>query len=155
MAQWQVVAQGVSIWDLQSTVGEMELPKGSKMKVVMDLTLPVGGMFNWAVADWLGEKFVPDGMEFVDAYGSGSQGTIEMEADPAWLLAVLAFIKAHWLALAIAGVFLAAIIASIIVLVKIAVAPSMPVAAIALIGGLILVGLLIAGEGKTSIRRAT
>lgn len=150
MAQWEVVAQGVNIWNLQSTVGEMELPKGSKMKVVMDLTLPVGGMFNWAVADWLGEKFVPDGMEFVDAYGSGNQGTIEMKADPAWLLAVLAFIKAHWLALMIAGVLLSAIIASIIVLVKIAVAPTMPVAAIALIGGLILIGLLITGE-----RRAT
>lgn len=141
MAQWETVAQGVNIWDLQSTVGEMELPKGSKMKVIIDLKLPVGGMFNWAVADWLGERFVPDGMEFVDAYGEGSQGTIEMRADPAWLLAVLAFIKAHWLALTIAGLLLTAIIASIIILVKLVVIP--PIPSVLIVGGLGILALLV------------
>ena len=146
MSKWATVAQGVNIWDLQSTVGELELPKGSKMKVIISLTLPVGGMFNWAVADWLAAKFVPDGMVFVDAYGEGSQGTIEMEADPAWLLAILAFIKAHWVALAIAGFLLSAIIASIIILVKIAVAPPLPTAAIAIVVGAVLIGYLITTE---------
>lgn len=144
MAEWQVVAEGTNIWDLASTVGELELPKGSKVKVVMDLKVPVGGMFNWAVADWLAQRFVPDGLVFVDAYGEGSQGKIEFEADPAWLLVMLAFIKAHWLALTIAGLLLTAIIAAIIILVKIAVAPALPVAAIAIGGGLALIGILVA-----------
>lgn len=141
MAQWDIVAQGINIWDLQSTVGEMELPKGAKMKIIIDLKLPVGGLFNLAVADWLGEKFVPDGMDFVDAYGQGSQGTIEMEADPAWLLAILAFMKAHWLALMIAGIFLTAIIAAIIILVKVGVAP-LP-STLLIVGGLGILALLV------------
>jgi len=145
---WEVVAEGTNIWDLASTVGELELPKGSKVKVVMDLKVPVGGMFNWAVADWIAAGFVPEGLVFVDAYGEGSQGTIEFEADPAWLLAVLAFIQAHWLALAIAGLLLTAIIIAIIVMVKVAVAPALPVADIAIGGGLAVIGILAATAKK-------
>ncbi len=90
------------------------------------------------------KPFIPDGVALIDVYGEGSQGIVEMEADPAWLLAVLAFIKAHWLAITIAGFVLTAIIASIIVLVKIAVAPALPIAAIAIGGGLALIGILAA-----------
>ena len=141
MAQWEEVAQGVNIWDLQSTVGEMELPKGSKVKVVMDLKLPLGWFFDAAGAEWIFKPFIPDGMELIDVYGEGNQGIVEMEADPAWLLAILAFIKANWLTLIIAGVFLTAIIASIIILVKLAVAPSTPTLLIA--GGLGVLALIV------------
>lgn len=119
MAQWEKVAEGVGIFDLHSVVGEVELTKGTQMKVTMDLKVPVGGMFNWAVADWLAQRFVPDGMVFVDAYGEGSEGVIEMEADPAWLLAVVAFIEAHWVALTIAGFALWLIISLITISVKV------------------------------------
>ena len=81
-------------------------------------------------------------------YGEGSQGIVEMEADPVWLLAALAFIKAHWLAITISGFLLAALIASIIVFVKIAQAPALPVAAIAIIGGLAVAGILIYSMGR-------
>lgn len=140
---WQEVARGVNIWDLSATVADMDLPKGTEIKVVMDLKLPIGFLFDTAVADWLGQRFVPDGTLFVDAYGEGSQGIIKLESDPVWLVALLAFIRAHWVALAIAGVLLTAAIAAIIVLVKVAVAPSLPIAAIAIVGGLVLVGLMI------------
>lgn len=116
---WIIAAQGTSFSDLKETIQDMELPKGTRMKVVMDLKAPVGESFNWAVSDWLAEKFVPDGMKFIDAYGEGSQGTIEMESDPAFLLAVLAFIKAHWLFLIIAGFLLWFIISLINVLINI------------------------------------
>jgi len=119
MAQWETVAQGMSLSDLQSTIGEMELPKGTKMKVVMDLKAPVGWAFDFIAAEWLMKPFVPDGMDLVDVYGEGSQGIVEMEADPAWLLAVVAFIKAHWLALTIAGFALALIISFISISVKV------------------------------------
>ena len=59
----------------------------------------------------------------------------------AWLIAVLAFIKAHWLALTIAGLFLTAIIASIIVLVKVAIIP--PVPTVLIVGGLGILALLV------------
>lgn len=148
MAQWQVVAEGANIWDLESTIGELELPKGSKLKVIMDLKLPLGWAFDVAGAELIFRPFVPDGMMLIDVYGEGSQGIVEMEADPAWLLAILAFVKAHWLAITIAGFVLTAIIASIIILVKISVAPTLPVAAIAIVGGLALAGVLIATSKK-------
>lgn len=142
MAEWQAVAEGTNIWDLKSTVGELELPKGSRIKVVMDLKLPLGWAFDIAGAELIFKPFTPEGVTLIDVYGEGSQGIVELEADPAWLIPVLAFIKAHWLAITIAGFLLTAIIAAIIVLVKIAVAPALPVAALAIGGGLALVGIL-------------
>ena len=144
---WIVAAQGTSFSDLKETIQDMELPKGTKMKVVMDLKVPVGGSFNWAVSDWLAEKFVPDGMEFIDAYGEGSQGTIEMESDPAFLLAILAFIKSHWFALVIAGFLLWLIISLINVLINIPEALQIPT--LILVGiGIAAVGLLILSTRK-------
>lgn len=147
---WEVVAEGTNIWDLQAMVADMELPKGSRLKVIMDLKLPLGWIFDVAGAEWAFQPFVPEGMELVDVYGEGSQGIVEMEADPVWLVAALAFIKAHWLAITIAGFVLTAIIASIIILVKIAVAPTLPVATIAIAGGLALIGILaiVATKGR-------
>lgn len=148
MAEWQVVAEGTNIWDLRSTIGELELPKGSRLKVVMDLKMPLGWIFDVAGAELIFKPFIPGGVTLVDVYGEGSQGIVEMEVDPAWLLAALAFIKAHWLAITIAGFLLTAIIATIIVLAKIAIAPALPVAAIAIGGGLALVGVLLATRAR-------
>lgn len=139
---WQVVAEGTSIFDLESTVGELKLPKGSEILVVVDLKLPLGWAFNMPGAELIFRPFIPEGTDLVDVYGEGSEGTIELEADPVWLLAFLAFIKAHWLAITIAGFVLATIIALIIVLVKIAVVPALPIAGIAIGGGLALIGVL-------------
>lgn len=142
MAKWQVVAEGTNIWDLESTIGELELPKGSKIKVVMNLILPLGWAFDTAGAELIFKPFTPEGATLVDVYGEGSHGIVEMKADPVWLVAALAFIKAHWIAITIAGFVLTAIIATIIVLVKIAVAPALPTAAIVIGGGLALIGIL-------------
>lgn len=155
MAEWEVVAEGTNIWDLESLVGDLELPKGSKLKVFIDLKLPLGSAFDVAGAEWLFQPFIPDGMDLIDVYGEGSQGIVEMEADPAWLIAVLAFMKAHWLAITIAGFLLTAIIASIIILAKIAVAPALPVAAIAIGGTLALIGILALTLKKGSARDLT
>jgi len=139
---WRVVAEGTNIWDLKSTVGELELPKGSKVKIVMDTWAP--WVFDIAGAELVFRPFVPDGLDLIDVYGENGQGIVDLEADPAWLLATLAFIKVHWLAITIAGFLMTAIIASIIVLVKISVAPALPIAAIAIGGGLALIGILAA-----------
>jgi len=148
VASWKVVAEGTNLWDLRSTVGELELPKGSKVRIVMDTWAPWA--FDVAGAELIFRPFIPDGLALIDVYGEAGQGIVDMEADPAWLLAVLVFIKSHWLAITIAGFVLTAIIASIIVLVKIAVAPALPVAAIAIGGGLALIGILAAVMAKKS-----
>lgn len=142
MAAWQQVAQAANIWDLESAVGELELPKGSKLKVVMDLKLPLDWLFDIGGIELIFKPFIPDGMDLIDVYGEEGRGIVEMEADPAWLIAVLTFMKAHWLSIVISGFVLTTIIASIIVLVKIGVAPALPIAAIAIGGGLALIGIL-------------
>jgi len=137
MTQWQTVAQGTSIWNLEATVADMELPKGAKIRVVMETWAPWA--FDVAGAEFIFNPFVPDGLDLIDVYGESGQGIVDMEADPAWLLAVLVFIKAHWLAITIAGLALTAIISLITVLVKDPAAAGIPImlivgAAIGIIG---------------------
>ena len=54
MAEWQVVAQGTSLFDLESTIGQMELTKGTKIRVVMDTWATWA--FDKGGAEW---KFKP------------------------------------------------------------------------------------------------
>lgn len=153
--EWIIAAEGTSIWDLESTVGELSLPKGSRIKVVMDLRLPLGWAFDMAGAESLFKPFAPGGTKVIDVYGEGSTGIVEMEADPVWLLGFLAFIKAHWIAIMIAGFVLTVIIMSIIVLVKIAVAPALPIAAIAIIGALAIGGIILVGRREYEREKRT
>jgi len=142
---WITAAEGTSLWDLEATIADMELPKGTRMKVIMDLKVPVGWAFDFIAAEWLMKPFVPDGMELIDVYGEGSQGIVEMEADPVWLAAAIAFIKAHWLALTIAGFTLAALISFIYIMIKIPVAAQIPVA--------LLIGVAAGVVGLTILAR--
>ena len=116
MSDWIVAAEGTNLSNLKQIVNDMELPKGTKMRVVMDTSFP--WLFDMAGAELAFKPFIPEGMDMVDVWGENGQGIVEMEADPAWLLAVLAFMKAHWLAITIAGVLLYAIIQFIQVVVK-------------------------------------
>jgi len=97
---WVTVAESDRIETLgDDLTTDIELPKGTKVRFVMDLRLPVGSAFSLPGAEYIFRPFMPDGIDLIDVYGSGSQATIECEADPAFLLAALAFIKAHWLAI--------------------------------------------------------
>jgi len=145
---WQVVAEGVSLSELRQTVGDMELPKGTRMKVVMDT--PVAWAFDIAGAEWVFQPYIPEGMTLIDVYGEGGQGIVDMEADPAWLVAVLAFIKAHWLAIIIAGFVLTAIISFVRVWVEVIKAPT-PFPAIAVLAG-IAIFILLAKQKPTRER---
>lgn len=108
---WQVVAEGRSLPELYALVPDMELTKGTMVKVELDLSAPVAWAFDLPGVEHLFP--VPAGMEMVDVYGEGNKGIIELEADPAMLAAVLAFINANWLAIIIAGFVLGVIIAFI------------------------------------------
>lgn len=116
---WQTVAGGASFAELTTIIGDMELPKGTRVKVVMDLKLPLGWVFDTPMTQLAFGYLIPDGMKLIDVYGEGSQGIVEMEADPAWLLALLAFVKAHWVAILIATFVLGLIILFIRVMVEI------------------------------------
>ena len=110
---WQKVAEGVSLYELRQTVADMELPKGSKIRVVMDTW--AWWAFDVAGAELAFKPFVPDGVELLDVYGESGRGIVDMEADPITLAGFILFVKTHWLALTILGLALAAIISYIVV----------------------------------------
>ena len=122
---WMVVAEGTSISNLQQVVNEMELPKGTKVKVTMETWAPWA--FDIAGAELIFQPFVPDGLDLIDVYGEGNQGIVDLEADPAWLVATLAFIKAHWLAITLSGLALATLITYIIVMINVPAIAQIPV----------------------------
>lgn len=142
---WKTVAEGRSIAELQQLVADMELTKGTKMKVIMDT--PVPWAFDIAGAEFAFQSLVPDGMMLKDVYGEAGKGIVELEADPAWLVAVLLFIKAHWLAIIITGFVLVAIISFIRVMVEVAVAPS-AIPAVAILIGIALFVLILMRPAK-------
>ncbi len=152
---WMTVAKGVSLFDLDQVVDDMNLTKGTKIKAVIDLTIPVGWAFDVAGAELLFQPFIPDGVDLIDVYGEGSQGIVEMEADPIWLVPFLAFLKAHWLAITIAGFALWAIVAFITILVKVPAAAQVPIWLI--VGAVVGVALLVVAGTRAgyTVRRGT
>ena len=105
---WKLVAEGTSLEDLGATVDNHELKKGTRVRVIMDLKVPAAWAFDIA-PNWSWPA--PEGMSIVDIRGEGSStGIVEMEADPAFLFAVIGFMIRHWLMILIAGTVLYLII---------------------------------------------
>ena len=114
---FKIVAEGPSFDDLATTVSNFELKKGTKVRFEMDLNMPVAFLFNVAGIEHL---FSIDGLDLKDVHGEGwSTAVVEAEADPAWLLGVIAFIKAHWVAIAIGGIVLYTLVSFLRMLVDI------------------------------------
>lgn len=142
---WQTVAEGTNISELEALVADMELPKGTKIRVTMET--PVPWAFDLAGAELVFNPFVPDGLDLIDVYGEGGKGVVDMEADPAWLVATLGFIRTHWVAIAIAGFLLPLIVSFIRVMVSVATAKS-PLPAIAIIAGATVLGFILLRESR-------
>lgn len=124
---WIKVAEGTSLTNLSAVVQDMEFPKGTKMRVVMHAP-GYHWLFDMAGAELVFKPFTPTGWDILDVYGEDGKGFVDMEADPAWLLVTLAFIKAHWIALTIAGFALALIISLVVIFVKVPAVAAIPVA---------------------------
>lgn len=127
MARWQTVAEGTSLYNLSETIADMELTKGTKIKVVMDLKWPVAWAFDVAGAELIFKPFIPDGVDLIDVYGEGNKGIVDMEADPIWLGAFVLFIKTHWLAIAIALFTLGILISFITIAIKVPAIAQIPI----------------------------
>ena len=142
---WVKVAEGTSLQNLQSTVADMHLPHGTQMKVI--LSAPgYEWLFDLAGMEQVFRPFTPDGWKILDVYGESGQGIVDMEADPAWLLATLAFIKAHWLAIVIAGIALSIIISLIVIYVNVPAVAAIPITLI--VGAALgIIGLIILSRG--------
>ena len=151
MADWVKIAEGTNIWNLASTIEDMEFPKGTKMKIVMN-TPGFDWLFDIAGAELAFKAFTPDGWDIKDVHGESGQGIVDMEADPAWWLLTLAFIKAHWVAITIAGMALSLIVSLIIISVKVPAVAAIP---ITLIVGIAIgiIGLILLSRPRAPPRR--
>lgn len=100
---WKLLAESDSITTLgDDIVEDIELPKGTRVRIAMDFILPVGYFFDLPGAEYIFRPIMPEGIELIDVHANGAWGaTIEGTVDPAWLLATLAFIKVHWLVISL------------------------------------------------------
>lgn len=133
----QLLARADSIQDLPEPDGRLE--PGSPMVVEFQLNAPVGPAFNVAGAELAFQPFAPDGLELIDVRGDGLwKAVVEFRVLPnaeatqailrqphasmalpvalPFIPTIIAFIKAHWIGLAIGGFVLGSIISGVTVL---------------------------------------
>ncbi|RLC72504.1 MAG: hypothetical protein DRI26_02850 [Chloroflexi bacterium] len=117
--KWVTVAEGTTLDTLQATIPNMEFPKGTPLRAVMDLKLPVASAFDLAGAELLFRPRMPEGVILKDVHSEGpSRVVIEAEVDPAWLLAIVGFIKAHWLAISLISIGLMFTLGFLVIAIK-------------------------------------
>lgn len=118
---WKTVAEGRDFDSLRQLVGDMELKKGTRVKVEMEVPWYAVPAFDLAGAEWPARLLVPEGMDLVDVYGANGKGVILMEADPARLVAVLGFIVTYKYALLITIGLITVAIAAIVMAVRVSI----------------------------------
>jgi len=103
---WKTIAEGTSIGNLKAMVGDMELPKGTPVRFEMTLKLPLAHAFDLAGAELLFRPVMPEGLDLKDVYSPDDtyQVVVEAESDPVWIVAIIAFVKAHWLLVSLVGI---------------------------------------------------
>ena len=139
MAGWTKVAEGAHFWDIKTLVEDMDLPKGTRIRIIMD-TPGFDWLFDVAGAELAFMPVIPEEAELVDVWGENGQGIVEMEVDPPLALStVIGIALPLWAWLLIAGVILASIVLFITVMIKVPAAVAFPAglligAAVAVVG---------------------
>lgn len=103
---WTTVAEGTSLDTLKQLVADVELGKGTPIRFEMTLNTPVAHLFDLAGAELIFKPQMPEGLDLLDVYSPDNQYqvVIDCEADPVHLLAIVAFVKAHWLAISLISI---------------------------------------------------
>ncbi len=117
---WEVVAEGLTFADLQQTVSERELTKGTKIRIEGEagwLTY----LFNLAGAEIAFQSVIPEGVDLIDVRGENGMMIVDMEADPIPLAVLLGFVAAHWVSIIISAGVTAFILGAVITSVRVSV----------------------------------
>jgi len=112
--EWTQVAVAPSFEELgRKPVPDIYLTKGTQVKFVLTLKLPVAKAFDLPGAELIFRPVIPPGLKLVDVWGEGLTTAIVLcEVDPnefvavaipvpAWLPAVIAFVVRHWFGLSL------------------------------------------------------
>lgn len=111
---YRIVAQGTSVEDLQATVSNMNLTKGTKIKVEMETGSDwMARVFDAYGAEALFASYVPSGCTMVDVHSDGTKGVVEMEADPVVVDDLIAGIIFWSAVIIVLGIVISLIIVSV------------------------------------------
>lgn len=149
MEEFFTVAEAGSFEELDKVLPQLEIPKGAKVRFVMELNAPVAPAFDLPGAEIIFGGAMPEGLELIDVYGEGwSTAVVEAESDPVHLAAIGTFLVAHWLGLSLAAIGIMVALGFLITSIRIdatEVAEALPETAkwIAVgLGGIALIGLV-------------
>lgn len=147
---WITAAEGKSLSDLKQLISDRELRKGQKIRWVMTFNIPgIAKAFDlWdAETDW--RNVVPPGLIVKDVHEEGGKGIVDMEADPAWLAPVIAFVIRNWVTILVAGFLLYLVLTSIKMLIEVAHALGLPLPLLFLIIGGVVLYFLVLKKGAS------
>ena len=114
------VAEASSFEELEGIMPDLEIPKGGRVRITMELNQPFAPAFDLAGAEHLFEEVMPEGLALIDVHGEGwTTVVIEGESDPVRLAAIGAFLVAHWLGLSLAAIGIAAALGFLLLAIKI------------------------------------
>lgn len=131
-----IIAEGTSLADLTQKIGDRELKKGTPVKIEMTLKVPVAHAFDLAGAEAIFSTQMPEGLDVKDVYSPDNkyQVVIDCESDPVHIVAIVAFIKAHWLAITLVTIGLAFVLTQLVIAIKV----SAPIAGVIGIGWILV-----------------
>ena len=148
MAEWTTVAQGAHFWDIKQTVADMDLPRGTRVRIVMDAP-GMDRLFDAAGAELVFKPVIPKGTRLIDVWGENGKGIVELEAEGVWIAAVVAGLPV-WAWLILGGITLLALVSLIVVMVRIP-KPAIPYTLIiivaAALAAIVLIGYFVTKAG--------
>lgn len=119
--EWVTIAEGTSLSNLKQLVADRELKKGVPVRFEITLNLPVAHAFDMAGAEHIFRPMMPAGLDLKDVYSPDDkyQVVIEAESDPVWIVAIVAFVKAHWLAISLITIGIALALGFLVASIKV------------------------------------
>ncbi len=119
-SKYWTVAEAGSFEELEGIMPDLEVPKGGRIRITMELNQPVAPAFDLAGAEWLFREVMPEGLALIDVHGEGlTTVVIEGESDPVRLAAIGAFLVAHWLGLSLTAIGIAAALGFLLLAIKV------------------------------------
>lgn len=120
LEEFYTVVEATSFDELKEIMPRLEIPKGERIRFVMELNQPVAPAFDLAGAELIFGAVMPEGLTLIDVYGIGwTTAVVEAEVDPVWLPVVGAFLLAHWKGLALAAIGIAVALGFLILSIRV------------------------------------
>lgn len=120
LEEFYTVAEASSFDELKEIMPRLQIPKGERVRFVMELSQPSAPAFDLVGAELIFRPLMPEGLTLIDVYGIGwTTAVVECEADPVWLPAVGAFLLAHWKALSLVAIGIALALGFLIVAIRV------------------------------------